>query len=220
MHSGHAKSDRPQGRWWKVLMGALMIVLIGLAVAIQQLSAIALSQINRALNRYFAAGVSLDRVQIRLIEGQIRFTGLTFHAPQGFGKAPLFNLDRLDADLNVLGLLSGELIIEGIVLSGGTLLLARNKTGLFSFKKLIVNEKRIVADASADANTTRWTATPTIRMRSIRVDNLTIRLMDEKYGRPWAASMQVNLDVADLHPENLLKGELRAGAFDLVLSDI
>jgi hypothetical protein len=32
--------------------------------------------------------------------------------------------------------------------------------------------------------------------------------------------MQVNLDVADLHPENLLKGELRAGAFDLVLSDI
>ena len=220
MHSGHAKSDRPQGRWWKVLLFALVIILLGLAVAIHQLNAIALSQINRALNRYFVAGGSLDRVHIRLAAGRIRLDGLTIHAPEGSGGSPLLTLDSLDAELNVRALLYGELIIEGIVLSGGTLLLARDKTGQFSFKKLIVNEKRIVADASADTNTTRWSATPTIRIRSIRVNNLTIRLMDEKHGRPWATSMQVNLDVADLQPGNLLKGELRAGAFDLVLRDI
>jgi len=220
MHSGHAKSDRPQRPWWKVLLFALVIVLIGLAVAIHQLNAIALSQINRALNRYFVAGGSLDRVHIRLAAGRIRLDGLTIHAPEGSGGSHLLTLDSLDAELNVRALLSGELIIEGIVLSEGTLLLARDKTGQFSFKKLIVNEKRIVADAPAETNTTRWSATPTIRIRSIRVDNLTIRLMDEKHGRPWAASMQVNLDVADLQPGNLLKGELRAGAFDLVLSNI
>jgi hypothetical protein len=78
-----------RGRWWKILLGILLFVLVCLTIVLLNIDTIARIGINKALKHYLVAGGELEAVDVRLLKGSVALTGLTINSPPGFEPHPL-----------------------------------------------------------------------------------------------------------------------------------
>ncbi len=215
------KQRKPRGWRWKIPLGLLVLLFVGLFLAILNINSIAHTQINQALKRFFSEGGTLDAIDIQLKAGRIELAGLTINPPQGYGIDPLLSLNTLELDVDITSLFSGEIVVEKLHLKGVSVIVARDKQGQLSPVKLV----KPVAETSepepidkGDEQTLR--SIPAIRVNSIRLDDVSVRLIDQLAEEQWSAGLRLNLAVDDLQIRDLLNRDILVGKVNLALSAI
>lgn len=209
------------GRWWKILLVLFSLVLIGLVVLVLNLNSIAHSQINKALTRFFPEGGSLDAIDIRLREGHVALDALLINAPQGFGSEPLFALNTLTLDVDPSSLFGDEILVKQLILKTLSVVLVRDKQGQLSLVKLLTSRARAAENAPAsDSQAETTLSLPAIRVNTLRVENFSFTLIDQRMGQQWSAGLQLDLALNDLHLKDLLNQDILVGQVNLALNDI
>ena len=207
--------------WWKIPLGLLLVVFVGLVVVVMNVNSIAQSQANQALEKFLSTGGALDNIDVEVMTGRIKFSGLVINQPQGYGTDPFLSLDTFELDIDPLTLVSDEIIIEKLALAGVSLTLVRDKQGQFSFGKLISSSGDISNPQSAEESKEEsQLLIPAIRVNSIHLENISIRLLDQLTGEQWSASLRIDLDVNDLQLKDLLDLDILVGKINLALSEI
>ena len=207
--------------WWKIPLGLLLVVFVALVVVVMNVNSIAHSQANQALENFLSTGGVLDDIDVEVMSGRIKLSGLVINQPQGYGADPFLSLDTLELDIDPLTLVSDEIIIEKLTLAGASLTLVRDKQGQFSFGKLISSSGDISNPQSAEESKEEsQLLIPAIRVNSIHLENISIRLLDQLTGEQWSASLRIDLDVNDLQLKDLLDLDILVGKINLALSEI
>ena len=106
-----------RGWWWKIPVGLLLLLFVGLVIAVLNINSIAHGQINQAMKRFLAEGGTLDAIDIQLKQGRIELAGLTINPPQGYGTDALLALNALELDIDPTSLFSDEIVVEQLVLN-------------------------------------------------------------------------------------------------------
>ncbi|MCK5915946.1 MAG: AsmA family protein, partial [Deltaproteobacteria bacterium] len=207
--------------WWKIPLGLLLVVFVGLVVVVMNVNSIAHSQANQALEKFLSAGGVLDDIDVEVMAGRIKLSGLAINQPQGYGTDPFLLLDTLELDIDPLTLVSDKIIIEKLTLAGVSLTLVRDKQGQFSFDKLISSSGEVSNPQPAEESKEEsQLSIPAIRVNSIHLENISIRLFDQLTGEQWSASLRIDLDVNDLQLKDILNQDVLAGKMVLALSEI
>ena len=121
------QDKRPKrDRLWKIPLGVSLFFIVGLAVVLLNIDAIARIQINKALNRYLVTGGKLEAADVRLVNGSVALDGLTINPPPEFGPHPLMSMDHLEVDVDLLSLFRGKVVVEHVVLKGLSLNVVRD----------------------------------------------------------------------------------------------
>ena len=208
--------------WWKIPLGLLLLLFVGLAVAILNINSIARYQINQALERFLTEGGTLDAIDIQLKEGRVKFAGLTINPPQGYGTYPLLSLDSVELDVDPISLFGDEIVVEQLALKGLSLILVRDKQGQLNLIKLVPPAEEASEPPKPNDNSEeqKQLSIPAIRVNSIRFENLSVRLMDHLAGEQWSAGLRLDLAVDNLQLRDLFNQEIMVGNVNLSLSKI
>ena len=211
------EKKKSSGWWWKILLIIILLSVVGLSVLILNIDSIAGNQINKALNQYLAGGGKLDSIDVRLGEGSVAIEGLTVNQPKGYGTTPLLKLSALSVDTKPLAILSGKLVVETLMVKEVSLVVVRNKQGQLCVTQLAVPSEETKDEASEEGGLPNL---PDIHVNSIRVETLSIKLIDEMLGTQWTAAMGMDIAVDDLQINDLLDQDILVGRFDLAVKGV
>lgn len=217
----HEKQKKRRGWWWKISLALLVLLSIGLTVAILKINSIAHTQVNRLLTRFFSAGGTLEAIDLRLARGRIELDGLKIHPPLGYGTDPLLTVNTLALDVEPTSLLGDEIVIRKLILQDVSLMLVRDPKGRLSLIEVISQAENGAASDPIDASEEQ--APPpisSVRVNTIRIENLSIGLIDQLAGEKWSAGLQVDLAVDDLRFRDQRKGGISVGPVDLAMREI
>ena len=220
----NTKNDSPKkrrGLWWKIPLGIFLLLFAGLAVVILNIDSIAHSQINTVLKRYLSGGGALDAIDIGLKEARIELRGLTINTPQGFGKDPLLALNTFEMDVDPMSLFGNEIVVEQLALKELSVTLVRDKQGQLSPLKLLPPKKPASEPQTGDGSGGQEPLSlPAVRVDSIRIENFSVRLIDQMTGEQWSAGLRIDLSVDGLLLKDLLKQEILVEKVLLALSGV
>ncbi len=209
------------GWWWKIPLGLLSLLLIGLVVVLLNINPIARTQISKALDRYLVAGGNLEAIDIGLMAGRVELTGLTINSPPNFGKQPLVTLDALAVEVAPLSIFSGKVVVEQVLLKGLSINIERDKKGRLSLMQLIPVTLPVPDSLPAgDKRAPDLPWIPTVHVNSIAVEDLSFRLTDQLISEQWSAAMHLDLAVEGLKIEDLFDRGILANSINLALRDI
>jgi hypothetical protein len=215
------EQQKRNGWWWKIPLGLFVLVFVGLAIAVLSIDSIAHNQINKALQRYFTEGGNLGDIDIRLLEGRVGLTGLTINPPKGFGKDPLLALNRFEVIVDPSSLLGDEIVVEQLNLKALSLKLIRDKQGQLSPQKLIVpRDTATETGKTGDTQDEKPVFIPAVRIKTIRLETITVHLIDQMRDKQLSASMQLDLHVDGLVLEKLISGKITGESAGIALRDV
>ena len=209
-----------RGWWWKIPLGLLFLLLIVVFVVILNLNPIVHSQLNRMLKDSLVAGGHLDAVAINLRGGQIDFTGLSIASPPGFGKKDFFQLNSLSVAVDPGSLFDDVLVVRHLNVNSLALILERDKHGRLNVKALLPGNETSQRKGDTVATDETSPAFPAVLIRSLSIDNLSVALIDELSGEQWTAHFRIDLNIDDLHLEDLSKPEVLLRKVVFSLSDV
>lgn len=216
-----SKPEKGRGWWWKILLGVLLLAVVSLGVLFLNINAIALSQINKALNRYLVAGGKLEAVDIHLLEARATFSDLHINPPPGFEPHPLLDLQVFEVDIAPWALLKGRIVVEDLSMKGVSLNVVRDKKGRLSPLDLIVVKAPNKAPGSENEQEDKdspWF--PEVYVNTINAEGLSFRLVDRMLKKDWSAGLRADLAIQGLLLEDLLKLDILVDRLDLKLNDI
>ena len=208
-----------RGRLWKIVLGLLLLAVVGLVLVLLNIDAIARSQINKALDRNLVAGGNLEIVDVRLMEGSVVLSGLTINPPLECGPHPLMSMDHIEADVALLSLFRGEILIEQIVLKGLSFNVVRDENGRLSPMEMIPPSSP-APEPVEDNHETKPPWIPSVHVNSIKVEDLSFRLVDRMLEQDWSANLKVDMAVRGLRLQDILNLDILVDHLDVVLSDI
>ena len=99
-----------RGWWWKLPLTLLLVLVVLLVVVYLRLGPIATSVANSQLPKILNTDASVERIDVKLLDGFAEIYGLRIQQPEGFGDGALVELDRVMAKID-LGSLGGEDLI-------------------------------------------------------------------------------------------------------------
>ena len=211
-----------RGWWWKVPVGLTAVLLVALAAVIMYIDPIAHSLANRTLKRSLQAGGVLDQIHIRPGEGIVEMAGLTLQAPKGFGSDPLLTLGRLRLDIDPAALFDAELVIEELIVGELSLVLVRDENGRLSPFHLLAQSRAESTgkDTGSEAANRGVTAIPPIRIDRIRLEKISVLLIDRQGGRNWKARAFIDLSADDIRVKELLNRDIFLGRLNLAVREV
>ena len=199
----------------------MLLLLLGLTLVLLNINSIAGPQINKALNAYLTEGGSLNTIDIQLMGGRVDLAGLTINTPKGFGKEPLLSLKQLEVDIDPMSIFSDAIVVKQVNIDDLSLTVVRDEKGQFSPLKLLSPEVAATKPESADDGDEQAAfSIPAIRVNSIRLENLSIRLIDKMVGKQWSAGLRVDSDVMGLQINDLLNLDILLDKFVVAVSGI
>jgi|GEM_PF-1415294 len=217
-------SDGPKkrrGLWWKIPLGLLLVLFVGLVVVILNIDSIAHTQINKALNHYLAAGGKLETIDIQLMAGRVGLAGLTINSPLGSGPHPLLALNEVEVDIAPLSILSGKIVVESVAMNGLSLVIVRDKQGRLSPMELIpAASPTSEPESAADKGEAGLPWIPTVYVNSMQVEELSLRLIDQLTAEQWSAALHLDLTLAGLRLEDLMERDILVDRINLAASEI
>lgn len=222
MNNPPNKASKKQQRWWwKILLGLFLLVVVGLVLVILNINSIARSGINRALKHNLSEGGVLDTIDIRLKEGRIELHGLTINPPKGFGNDPLLSLNKFEVTVDPASLFDDEIVVEQLIIKELALVLMRDQRGQWSLTKLPspdqgVNEPQTTDDTKAN----KPLSMPYLRVNRVRLEGLSVRLIDQLHEHHWSARLRLDLNIEDLYLKDMPNGGILLGATDLNVSEV
>jgi hypothetical protein len=221
-------ADEPKkrrGLWWKIPLGLLLALFVGLAVVALNIDSIAHTQINKALNRYLLAGGKLETIDIQLMAGRVELAGLTINSPPGSGPHPLLVLNEVEVDIAPLSVLSGKIVVKRVDVNGLSLVIVRDKQGRLSPMQLIpaaspTPETGAVDDK--DEQVLPWMPPwiPAVHVNSMQLKELSFRLIDQLTTEQWSAALHLDLTLAGLRLKDLMERDILVDRLDLAASEI
>jgi hypothetical protein len=205
-----------------VPVGLTVVLLIALAAVIFYIDPIAHALVNRTLNRSLQAGGALNQIDIRLRDGMIEMAGLRLYAPKGFGSDPLLTLGRLRLEIDPMALFDGNLVVEELIVGELSLVLVRDKNGRFSPLYLLPQSgiKSEETEAHAETADQGQTALPPIRVHRIRLEKISVHLIDQQGGEEWKARGSIDLTADDLQINDVLNRDIWLGRLTLAVHDV
>ena len=214
------QDKRPKrGWWWKIPLGVLLFLIVGLTVVLLNIDAIARIQINKALNRYLVTGGKLEAVDVRLVNGSVALDGLTINSPPKYGPHPLMSMDHLKVDVDLLSLFSGKVVVEQVVLKGLSLNVVRDGNGRLSPMELIPAASS-APEPVEDNHETKPPWIPIVHVNSIKVEDMSFRLVDRMLEQDWSAGLGVELAIEGMRFQDILNLDILIDRLDLTLRDI
>ncbi|BCS99170.1 hypothetical protein DSLASN_48020 [Desulfoluna limicola] len=184
------------------------------------IDSIAHTQINKALKSYLPGGGSLKAIDFQLAKGYVAINGLIINSPQVFGPTPLLQLERLELDIKPTSLLSGERVVEQVVLKDVSIVVIRTGDGELNVLNILTADKRN-AEPDAEAKETYEGSEPpipSVRINATRFENIRIAFIDQGPPEPWSTELRLDLTVDDLQLRDLMNIDILSGKILLALS--
>ncbi len=216
-------SHKTKSRWaLKTLLGLVLLLIAALAVATWKINSIAQTQINNALSEFLTAGGVVEDIDIHLLTGQVHLENLTIHSPKGFDATPPLTLKNLQVNIKLLSLLDEEDIeIQQLSLSDISLTLIRNKQGQLNLLNIIPdNEQKIAPKTIKEKEASKPLSIPAIHISSVRIDKLSLHVIDQTTKEHWTGDLQLDLAVDNIQLKDLNDLNILTGKVALALSDI
>ncbi|MBT8338915.1 MAG: hypothetical protein HKP58_15815 [Desulfatitalea sp.] len=216
----NGKATGSRGRWWKITIGVLLITVIGLTVVAANIDTIVHHFINRSLERFLAKGGTLDAIDIQLKSGRVALDGLTVRPPEGFGKHPVLSLKTAVLDVEPGSFLSDEIVVEQLHLTGLSLVVVRDPSGRLSVLNLTRPDKASAKRQAGNGTKAQGDSSlPAIHVNTLRIEDLSVRLIDQMAGEQWAAGFGVDMAMDNLQLKDLLKRDIATGKCRIVFKD-
>ena len=105
---------------WKIILGIVIVLVIGVAVTSWYL----MSNMDRLVTESFEDGgqellgvpVSIESMDIKMLAGKARVTGLTINNPPGYSSAPAMTFGVVEIDIDLASVDENVMVIENIVI--------------------------------------------------------------------------------------------------------
>ncbi len=181
---------KSHGWLWKIPLGVVLLLLIGLSIIYANINSIAKDRINRELGNYLAEGGSLETIDIGLLAGRIDLGGLKINPPKGHGTQPLLSLGNMVIDVVPLSLIGDVVVVEEVRLDQMAMNLVRDKQGRLGLANLLKPEKLATREKGAEKGTKATEkpeekAPPVMQVNKIRLENSSITIEDHALtGKP------------------------------------
>lgn len=170
-----------RGLWWKVPVGLLLVVVLVAGLLLSQLSGILTWAANGQLPGLLGTECSIERVEIRLLQGKARLQSLRIGQPEGFGEDALLELDRFALAVDLGSLLARDPItVELLEVEGLRVHVIRDTNGVFNVQRLAPPPKaEAVGDATASGPSEGADASPVaVILRSLAIRDLAVTYDD------------------------------------------
>jgi len=206
-----------RGLWWKLIAGGLLLLLITVSVIVLKVDAIALSLINRALGASLVEGGQLEAIHFELLSGGCVLDNLSLNQPRNYTEPALFSLGKLTVQVVPETLLSDEIVVDNVTIKNVAVRLIRNKQGQLNIEKLLVPPDQPSSSPATDDTSLEL---PAVRVKSIKIENLAINVIDQLTKKQWTANLRIDLTVNDLQFRDILQGDILVGKVILALADL
>ncbi len=211
-----------QGWWWKILIGLAVLMGVTAIALVLSIDPIAHTLANRSLLRFLPSGGTLDDIDIQLGDGVVEMTGLTIRAPQGFGDEPLLTLGAVRVDVDPLSLADDEIVVEQLIVRELALVVVRDQNGQLSPLKLLPPAEADSEETETDGERVEPgpPVIPPIRVEKIRLEKVSVRVINHLAGGEWSARMGIELGVDDLQLRDALQQDILVGRLQLAVHDV
>ena len=238
---------QPRGWWWKAPLAIILLLSITLFIVIFNINSIALSQINSVLEKSLSTGGHLDSFNLQLLEGQLAISGLTLNPPEEFGSIAPIRMKSLKVSVETDSLFDQPVIINEIALDQLAITLVRDKQGQLSVLHILSTDNQLrptgnqlrPKDNVASTGTLETKSNdsetgveapeieskeplpiPAMLVKSIRVNNLTLQVIDHLIGEEWTANVTLNMTVNNLQLNDLMNKDIFVDNLNLAVSKL
>lgn len=224
---------KASGWWWKAPLFFGLLFVITLFIIIFNINSVALGQINSALEKLLPTGGHLDTFNLQLIEGQLAISGLTLNPPEGFGSIAPVSMNNIKLSVDTNSLFDQPIIINEITLNELAITLVRDKQGELSFLHLFPNGNEAsphtdetesndtqIEIENAKIETKESFTVPAIQVKNIRINDLTLQVIDHLIGDTWTANVTVDMAVGNVQLNNLMSKDISVDSFSLNVSNL
>ncbi len=219
--------EKSQGWWWKAPLIVVLALTITLFILIFNINSIALSRINASLGKTLSTGGHLNTFDLQLSEGQLALSDLTLKSPEGFGAIPPLTMKSLKVSVEIRSLLNQPIIINEITLDELAITMVRNKQGKLNVLQLLPkNNNAPTTSPDSEKNEARSEEAdeplliPAIRVKNLRINNLTLQVIDQLIGEKWTANVTLNLAVENVQLNDVMSGDILVDKLNLATGNL
>lgn len=222
---------RRRGRWWKIPLMLLSLVLLVVAVAWVLLSEIATWVLNNKGSEYLGAEVSVERVELRPMRGQVAVHGLRMGQPEGFGDGAMVELGRVTAHVDLKSIRGGdEILVRVVELEDLTAHVIKNADGVLNVSRLGPSPADAAADGGSDggggedeaAADAGGSSIPGVSLERVDVAGISVRYTDLTAGaRPVEITLgNMGIALRDGRVDLAESPTVRLGEGSITLEDV
>jgi len=157
----------------KVVLGGAVLVMAVVVMALLFLDAVAARIVSTAGTRVLGVTTSVRSVHLGLLSGSSNVNGLVVAQPEGFAGDPMLSVDRVEVRAGLGELLSDDIVIEEVAITGVTVDLSE-VNGRINLQVVVDN----ISSAGAGAPTTGAPATPSksvVTVRELRITDIRVK---------------------------------------------
>ncbi|MGC9453649.1 MAG: hypothetical protein ACP5HU_02185 [Phycisphaerae bacterium] len=180
----------------RVLIAIVALVIILVVAAVLLIDPIAKSGVERGAGYALGVETSMDRMDVKLFQGQVIMDGLWAANPEGFATPHFFRSGRFDVRLKGGTVLSDPVEMEHFVLNGLDLNIEQKLTGS-NVSAILENLRRFQKAPAEDAEQKPG--------KRLKIDRIEIRDVVAHFHIPGMREITVNLPVVEL--DNVTMGE-------------
>lgn len=180
----------------RILTALAAVVVILLVVAWLLINPLAKAGVERGAGHALGVETSMDRMSVKLFQGQVVMDGLQSANPEGFDTPHFFRSGQFDIKLRGGTVLSDPVELDHFVLNGLDLNIEQKLTGS-NVSKILENLRRFEKDQPDEAEKKPG--------KRLKINRIEIRDVVAHFHIPGLREITVNLPVVEL--ENVTMGE-------------
>lgn len=212
---------KARGWWWKSPLIIIFLLAVTLVVLVANINSIALSQINSALETSFATGGHLDTFNLQILDGQLELSELTINPAEGFGSAAPISMGNITISVEVATLFDQPIIVNEITLDKLAITLVRDKQGELSVLHLLAKDSEKNNETPINkTNANEPLSIPEILVKNVRINNLTLQLIDQLVDEQWTASLAVDMAVENIQLNDLITRDIGIDSLNLAVNNL
>lgn len=222
---------KSRGWWWKAPLIVISLLSLALLIIIININAIALSQINSALEKTLVSGGHLTTFELELLDGQLTLSELTLNAPEGFDTTPPLNMNHIKLSIEVASLFHSPIIINEITLDELAITVVRDKQGELNVLNLLPPADQEVTSAEdknsnssepepTHTDTEEPLAIPAIDIKKVAINHLTVEVIDHLIGETWSASVALDVNIDNIQLNDLMNRDILVDALYVGISKL
>lgn len=167
-----------------IIFLAVIIAIVGGVfwfISSDQLNAIIKEQIEVQGNKFTEQTVSVEKVDIKILQGAGTINGLVINNPKGYSTTPLFALNEITLDINLESLPKvkegGPVVLDALIINAPEALVEFTKNGSSNIQEVLdAIEKNIPKSSSTSQASTSDTLDPRITVQKLVLAGVTLRV--------------------------------------------
>lgn len=169
---------------FKRMLIGLVIVTVLLFVAVRlAINPLVTKVIPPVASQQIGADLSINDFSLSILGGRLGVGSLLISQPEGFGSAPLLDMQNFKLNLGTWKLLGKKVMVDNFSIDRLALNVVRNEAGLTNLEALAPTNQAPVA--AVETNETVETATPpAVIVKQVDIQNLSIAFLDQSVDPP------------------------------------